>query len=148
MKRKKFVPSNQEHVITEIWRNSVKKIIATSKAPAAVGPYSQGYQVNDTLFVSGQIPFVPESMQLVSPDVSEQTLQSLKNIQAIVEAAGFSLTDIVKCQVFLKDMGDFGAVNAVYASFFGSHAPARVAVEVARLPKDVSVEIDAICMKG
>jgi 2-iminobutanoate/2-iminopropanoate deaminase len=112
----------------------MKKIIATSHAPAAVGPYSQAYQVDDTLFVSGQIPFVPETMLLVSPDVAEQALQSLKNIKAIVDAAGFALTDIVKCQVFAK--------------FFGSHAPARVAVEVSRLPKDVSVEIDAICMKG
>jgi 2-iminobutanoate/2-iminopropanoate deaminase len=126
----------------------MKKIIATSHAPAAVGPYSQAYQVDDTLFVSGQIPFVPETMLLVSPDVAEQALQSLKNIKAIVDAAGFALTDIVKCQVFLKSMEDFAKVNEVYAKFFGSHAPARVAVEVSRLPKDVSVEIDAICMKG
>lgn len=126
----------------------MKKIIATSHAPAAVGPYSQAYQVDDTLFVSGQIPFVPETMLLVSPDVAEQALQSLKNIKAIVDAAGFALTDIVKCQVFLKSMEDFATVNEVYAKFFGSHAPARVAVEVSRLPKDVSVEIDAICMKG
>jgi 2-iminobutanoate/2-iminopropanoate deaminase len=87
-------------------------------------------------------------MQLVSPDVSEQALQSLKNIKAIVDAAGFSIGDIVKCQVFLKSMDDFAAVNTVYAKFFGDHTPARVAVEVSRLPKDVSVEIDAICMKG
>jgi len=126
----------------------MKKIIATSHAPAAVGPYAQAYQVNDTLFVSGQIPFVPETMQLVSPDVSEQALQSLKNIKAIVDAAGFSIGDIVKCQVFLKSMDDFATVNTVYAKFFGDHTPARVAVEVSRLPKDVSVEIDAICMKG
>ncbi len=126
----------------------MKKTIATTAAPAAVGPYAQAYQVNDTLFVSGQIPFVPETMQLVSEDVSKQALQSLNNIKAIVEAAGFSITDIVKCQVFLKSMNDFAAVNAVYAGFFQDHTPARVAVEVSRLPKDVSVEIDAICMKG
>jgi 2-iminobutanoate/2-iminopropanoate deaminase len=125
----------------------MKKIIETQHAPAAVGPYAQAYQAGDTLFVSGQIPFVPETMQLVSDDVALQAKQSLKNIEAIVKEAGFALTDIVKCQVFLKDMNDFATVNAVYAEFFGSHTPARVAVEVSRLPKDVSVEIDAICMK-
>lgn len=126
----------------------MKKIIATSHAPAAVGPYSQAYLINDTLYVSGQIPFVPETMQLVSVDVAEQTLQSLRNIKAILDAAGFVLTDVVKCQVFLKSMDDFASVNAAYASFFGDHTPARVAVEVSRLPKDVSVEIDAVCVKG
>ena len=125
----------------------MKKMIATAQAPAAVGPYAQAVLAHDTLYVSGQIPFVPETMQLVSDDIAEQTLQSLKNVEAIVKEAGFTLTDIVKCQVFLKDMNDFAAVNAVYAEFFGSHTPARVAVEVARLPKDVSVEIDAICVK-
>jgi 2-iminobutanoate/2-iminopropanoate deaminase len=125
----------------------MKKTIVTKHAPAAVGPYAQAYLVNDTLYVSGQIPFVPETMQLVSEDVAKQTEQSLKNIAAIVQEAGFALTDIVKCQVFLKDMNDFAKMNAVYAEFFGDHTPARVAVEVARLPKDVSVEIDAICVK-
>ena len=125
----------------------MKKMIATKQAPAAVGPYAQAVLANDTLYVSGQIPFVPETMQLVSEDVAAQTLQSLQNVAAIVKEAGFALTDIVKCQVFLKDMNDFATVNTVYAEFFGSHTPARVAVEVARLPKDVSVEIDAICVK-
>ncbi len=125
----------------------MKKTIATTKAPAAVGPYAQAYLANDTLYVSGQIPFVPETMELVSTDVAKQATQSLKNIAAIVEEAGFALTDIVKCQVFLKDMNDFAKVNAAYAEFFGTHTPARVAVEVARLPKDVDVEIDAICVK-
>lgn len=125
----------------------MKKIIETKNAPAAVGPYAQAYLAHDTLYVSGQIPFVPETMQLVSDDVALQTQQSLKNVAAIVQEAGFALTDIVKCQVFLKDMNDFAKVNEVYARFFGSHTPARVAVEVSRLPKDVSVEIDAICVK-
>ncbi len=125
----------------------MRKAITTAHAPAAVGPYSQAYQVNDTLYVSGQIPFVPETMQLVSKDISLQTEQSLKNIQAIVLEAGFSITDIVKCQVFLRDMNDFAAVNNIYAQFFGEHAPARVAVEVSKLPKDVDIEIDAICQK-
>ncbi len=126
----------------------MKKTISTTKAPAAVGPYAQAFLANDTLYVSGQIPFVPETMQLVSPDVAAQAAQSLKNIAAIVAEAGFEITDIVKCQVFLRDMNDFATVNAVYADFFGSHTPARVAVEVSRLPKDVDVEIDAICVKG
>src|SRR5690554_1858931 len=125
----------------------MKKIIETKHAPAAVGPYAQAYLVNDTLYVSGQIPFVPETMQLLSDDVAVQTKRSLENIAAIVKEAGFSITDIVKCQVFLKDMNDFARVNEVYAQFFGSHTPARIAVEVSRLPKDVSVEIDAICVK-
>jgi 2-iminobutanoate/2-iminopropanoate deaminase len=134
-------------LIEEIRSYRMKKAITTVKAPAAVGPYAQAYQVNDTLYVSGQIPFVPETMQLVSKDVSLQAEQSLKNIHAIVSEAGFEITDIVKCQVFLKDMNDFAAVNAVYAAFFQGHTPARVAVEVSRLPKDVDVEIDAICQR-
>ncbi|MGM0432843.1 MAG: RidA family protein [Spirochaetota bacterium] len=126
----------------------MRKPIMTRKAPEAVGPYAQAYQVNETLYVSGQIPFVPETMQLVSSDISEQTRQSLKNIEAIVTEAGFSVTDIVKCQVFLIDMNNFAAVNKVYGEFFGEHTPARCAIEVSRLPKDVDVEIDAVCIKG
>ncbi len=126
----------------------MKKIITTPEAPAAIGPYCQGYQVNDTLYVSGQIPFVAETMKLVSDDIRKQARQSLKNVAAVVKAGGFDITDIVKCQVFLRDMNDFTAVNEEYAAFFGEHTPARAAVEVARLPKDVGVEIDAICMKG
>ena len=126
----------------------MKKIISTPHAPAAIGPYCQGYLVGDTLFVSGQIPFVAETMTLVSEDIRRQAQQSLENVAAVVTAAGFEITDIVKCQVFLRDMNDFAAVNEVYTAFFGSHTPARIAVEVSRLPKDVGVEIDAICMRG
>lgn len=126
----------------------MRKAIETKHAPAAVGPYAQAYMVDDTLYVSGQIPFVPETMELVSSDISEQTAQSLKNIEAIVKEAGFSITDIVKCQVFLQDMNNFAAVNAVYADFFKDHTPARCAVEVSGLPKNVDVEIDAICIKS
>jgi 2-iminobutanoate/2-iminopropanoate deaminase len=125
----------------------MKKSIATEAAPAAVGPYSQAYQVNETLYVSGQIPFDPKTMQLVSDDIEKQTLQVLKNIEAIVKKAGFKVTDIVKCQIFLTNMDNFNKINAVYANFFNGHAPARIAVEVSRLPKDVSIEIDAICVK-
>ena len=126
----------------------MRKTIVTKDAPAAIGPYAQAYQVNDTLYVSGQIPFVASTMTLVSEDIKEQTKMSLQNIDAIVKEAGFSILDIVKCQVFLRDMNDFAAVNEVYATFFKDHTPARVAVQVSRLPKDVGVEIDAICVKG
>ena len=125
----------------------MRKTISAKDAPTAIGPYAQAYQVNNTLFVSGQIPFVAASMNLISEDIKEQALQSLKNIEAIVKEAGFTLTDVVKCQVFLRDMNDFTAVNEVYAKFFKDHTPARIAVQVSRLPKDVGVEIDAICMK-
>ncbi|MBN2604842.1 MAG: RidA family protein [Bacilli bacterium] len=123
------------------------KIISTKNAPAAVGPYSQGVVVNGTLYVSGQIPFVPESMTLVGPTIEEQTLQSLTNVLAIVKEAGFELTDIAKCGVFMQDLGMFTAMNKVYEEFFKGHKPARFAVEVRRLPKDVLVEIDAIVAK-
>jgi 2-iminobutanoate/2-iminopropanoate deaminase len=123
------------------------QFIHTPNAPAAIGPYSQAVRAGNTLFVSGQIPFVPETMTVAGPDIGSQTRQSLANVKAIVEEAGFSLNDIVKCTVYLKDMGEFAVMNAEYAAFFGNHKPARAAVEVARLPKDVRVEIDAICVK-
>ena len=126
----------------------MKKIINTNDAPAAVGPYSQGYVAGNFLFVSGQIPFDPKTNALVSSDVAIQTKQSLDNILAIVKEAGFEKEDIVKCQIFLSDMNNFAIINEVYASFFGSHKPARAAVEVSRLPKDVDVEIDAICYRA
>lgn len=123
------------------------KFISTPHAPAAIGPYSQAVLANDTLYVSGQIPLIPETMTLAGPDTATQTRQSLRNIQAIVEAAGFRLTDVVRCTVYLKDMNEFAVMNAEYLAFFGEHKPARAAVEVARLPKDVRVEIDAICVR-
>jgi 2-iminobutanoate/2-iminopropanoate deaminase len=124
------------------------KFIVTKKAPSAVGPYSQGVMVKDTLYVSGQIPFVPETMTLVSDDIRKQTKQSLMNILAIVEEAGLKKTDIVKCNVYMTNLSDFGAMNEVYAEFFGDHKPARAAVEVRRLPKDVQIEIEAIAYKS
>jgi 2-iminobutanoate/2-iminopropanoate deaminase len=123
------------------------KFIETKKAPAAVGPYSQAVEADGTLYVSGQIPFVPETMTLVGATIQEQTKQSLDNIKAIVEEAGYKVENIVKCQVFLKDMNDFTYMNKVYEDFFDGHKPARCAVEVSRLPKDVKVEIDAVCVK-
>jgi len=121
--------------------------IKTHHAPEAIGAYSQGVMVNDTLYVSGQIPFVPETMTVISQDIKEQTQQSLNNILAIVEAAGLKKENIVKCGVFMKDLSDFGLMNEIYAQFFGSHKPARAAVEVSRLPRDVLIEIDAIAIK-
>lgn len=123
------------------------KFIQTNNAPAAIGPYSQAVLANDTLYVSGQIPFIPSTMTLVGPDISSQTKQSLNNIKGIIEEAGFKVTDIVKCTVFLKDMNMFSQMNTVYQEFFMDHKPARAAVEVARLPKDVLVEIDAVCVR-
>lgn len=125
----------------------MKKIIYTEKAPAALGPYSQGIEANGTLYVSGQIPFVPETMTLVSDDVKAQTRQSLENVKAIVEAAGYTMQDVVKAGVFIKNMDDFAAINEVYAEYLGDVKPARACVEVARLPKDVKVEIEVIAIK-
>lgn len=123
------------------------KMIQTLHAPAAVGAYSQGVLTNNTLYVSGQIPFIPETMTLISQDIQEQTLQSLKNVLAIVEAAGMQKENIVKCTVFMTNMGDFQLMNQVYGNFFGEHKPARAAVEVRRLPKDVMIEIEAIAIQ-
>ncbi len=122
----------------------MRKVINTPKAPAAIGPYSQGVQVGNLLFISGQIPFNPETMELVSQDIKEQTKQSLENLKAILEEAGLSLNNVVKTSVFIKDMNEFAQINEVYASYFSDNKPARACVEVARLPKDVRVEIEAI----
>ena len=124
------------------------KMIQTDQAPQAIGPYSQAVDANGTLYVSGQIPFVPETMTLVSEDIAEQTAQVLSNIKGIVTAASYQVTDIVKCTVFLKDITDFPAMNAVYADFFGDHKPARATAESPHLPKNVLLEIDAICVKS
>jgi 2-iminobutanoate/2-iminopropanoate deaminase len=124
-----------------------KKIIITDKAPAAIGPYSQGIIAGNLIFVSGQIPFDPEASKMVEGSIKDQTEQSLKNIKAVLEAAGATLDDVVKCTVFLKDMDTFGEMNEKYTEFFKENPPARAAVEVARLPKDVGVEIEAIALK-
>ncbi|MGL5000727.1 MAG: RidA family protein [Cetobacterium sp.] len=125
----------------------MKKFINTTKAPAAIGPYSQAVEVNGTLYVSGQIPFVPETMSVISDDVKEQTRQSLENVKAILEEAGYTLNDVVKAGVFIKDMNDFTSINEVYSEYLGEVKPARACVEVARLPRDVKVEIEVIAVK-
>ncbi|KOS63045.1 RidA family protein [Lysinibacillus agricola] len=121
------------------------KVVATTNAPAAIGPYSQGIIVNGMFYSSGQIPLTAAG-ELVEGDITAQTNQVFANLKAVLEAAGTSLDNIVKTTVFMKDMNDFVAMNEVYASHFGDHKPARSAVEVARLPKDVKVEIEVIAI--
>jgi len=123
------------------------KIISTTNAPAAIGPYSQAIEANGTLYISGQIPFDPQTMACVSEDVAQQTDQCLKNIKAILEAAGYTLENVVKCGIFIKDMNDFATINDVYGQYFSEHKPARACVEVARLPRDVKIEIEATAVK-
>ena len=124
----------------------MKKIIMTENAPKALWPYSQAIMVGNTLYVSGQIPFVPETMTLVSEDIQAQTRQSIENIKAIVNEAGGELSDIVKVNVFVKNIEDFDKINEVYAEYFSEAKPARALVEVARLPRDVKIEIEAIAV--
>jgi len=122
--------------------------ISTDGAPGAIGPYSQAVAVDGWMFCSGQIPMDPATGDLVQGDIQAQTDQVLKNLTAVLEAAGASLSNIVKTTVFLEDMGDFGGMNEVYARHFGEHKPARAAVAVRTLPKNVKVEIEAIVRLG
>ena len=125
----------------------MKKIISTQNAPAAVGPYSQAVEVNGTLYVSGQIPLDPLTGRIVEGGVTEQTTQVLKNIGAILDAAGYGYKDVVKCTCLLNDIIDFKAMNEVYASFFIENMPARVAYAVADLPLGALIEIELIAAK-
>ena len=122
----------------------MKKVISTSKAPAAIGPYSQAIQVGNLVFASGQIPINPATGNFVEGGVKEQARQSLTNVKAILEEAGLTLDNVVKTTVFLADMNDFADVNAVYAEFFAEPYPARSAVAVKALPKGALVEIEVI----
>lgn len=124
----------------------MKKVIATSNAPKAVGPYSQAIEVNGTLYISGQIPVVPADGS-VPESIEEQTRQSLKNIGAILEEAGMSYGNVVKTTVLLDDIRDFAAANAVYAEFFTEDKPARACFQVAALPMGVKIEIEAIAVR-
>lgn len=125
-----------------------KQAISTAQAPAAIGPYSQAIRSGNLIFVSGQIPLDPATGQLVEGDAAVQTERVLRNLAAILEAAGASLAQVLKTTVYLKDLGDFGKMNEVYARFFGDRPPARATVEVARLPRDVSVEIELVAEVG
>ncbi|HBR56060.1 MAG TPA: reactive intermediate/imine deaminase [Blastocatellia bacterium] len=124
----------------------MKQAISTEKAPGAIGPYSQAVRAGGMIFCSGQIPIDPKTGAFVSEDVGEQTEQVLKNLAAVLEAAGTTLNDVVKTTVFLADMNDFAAMNEVYARYFAENKPARATVQAARLPRDARVEIDCIAI--
>ena len=124
----------------------MRDVVATKDAPQAIGPYSQAIKANGFVFVSGQIAIDPASGQIIAGDVAAQTERVLKNLEAILKAAGTGLEKVVRTTVFLKNMGDFTAMNEVYGRFWKSAPPARSTVEVARLPKDVAVEIDVIAL--
>lgn len=123
-----------------------KEVIQTKNAPAAIGPYVQGIGLENLVFTSGQLPLHPETGDMPT-DIYEQTILSLTNVKAVLEAAGSDMTKIIKLGVFLKDMNDFARMNEAYATFFPNDAPCRTTVEVARLPKDAAVEIDAIAYR-
>jgi 2-iminobutanoate/2-iminopropanoate deaminase len=125
----------------------MKKIISTEEAPQAIGPYNQAIEANGFVFISGQIPLLPDSGEVVEGGIEEQTHQVFKNLEAILKAAGCTFDNVVKTWCFLKSMNDFVAMNGVYAQYFKENQPARAAVEVSRLPKDVMIEIEAIAVK-
>jgi len=125
----------------------MREVVSTKDAPQAIGPYSQAIKANGFVFTSGQIAIDPATQQLVAGDVATQTERVLRNLSEILEAAGSGLGKVVRSTVFLKDMNDFGAMNQVYGKYFSSSPPARSTVEVARLPKDVLVEIDVIALE-
>jgi len=123
-----------------------RKVVATTGAPQAIGPYSQAICIGELIFCSGQIPLTPEG-KILDGDISAQTRQVLTNLQAVLAAAGSSMAQVVKTTVFMADMADFTAMNQVYGEFFGSAPPARSTVQVARLPRDARVEIEAVAVK-
>lgn len=124
----------------------MREVIATEHAPQAIGPYSQAIRAQGLVFTSGQVAIDPATQQVVSGDISAQTDRVLKNLQSILQASGSGLEKVLRCTVFLKSMGDFGPMNEVYGRYFKQSPPARSTVEVARLPKDVLVEIDVIAL--
>ena len=128
------------------WRFIMKKVIATSKAPGAIGPYSQAIMAGNIIYTSGQLPIDPETGEMAGNDIVLQTRMSLKNVKAILEEAGSSMDKIVKTTVYLSDMANFGKMNEVYKEFFSGDYPARSAFQVARLPKDALVEIEVVAI--
>jgi len=124
----------------------MKKIISTDRAPKAIGPYSQAVVVNGLAFLSGQIPIDPETNQLIEGDVVAQTVRVLENLKIVLEACGSSLDQVVKTTVFVKDLGEFAKINETYVLYFPQNPPARATVEVARLPRDVRVEIECVAV--
>ena len=130
---------------TEI--NIMKKVISTEKAPAAIGPYSQAILSNNTLYCSGQIAINPATGKLVMENITAETNQVMQNISAVLTAAEMDFSNVVKCSIFMKDMNDYAAINEVYTKSFGKNPPAREAVQVSVLPKNVNVEISVIAVK-
>jgi 2-iminobutanoate/2-iminopropanoate deaminase len=124
----------------------MKQIVSTSKAPGSVGPYSQAVKANGFVFLSGQIPLDVTTGNLVTGNIQEQATRVLENLKTVLEAAGLSLENVVKSSVFLRDMNDFDAMNETYSKYFPANAPARTTVQVARLPRDVGIEIDVIAL--
>jgi 2-iminobutanoate/2-iminopropanoate deaminase len=125
-----------------------KTIVRTEKAPAAAGPYSQAVRVGQMVYTAGQIPMDPTTGKVITGDISKQAEQALRNVQAVLEAAGASLDHVVKTTVFLQDMNDFGEMNEVYGRFFNQNPPARTTVEVAALPLGVRIEVEAVALVG
>lgn len=123
------------------------QIIFTSEAPAPIGPYSQAVLAGNTLYVSGQIALDPDTGELINENITEETHAVMKNMEAVLRAAGFGFSDVVKCTIFIREMGQFSVINEAYGQYFKSNPPARETVEVSRLPKNVSVEISCIAVK-
>lgn len=123
-----------------------KKVIQTDKAPKAIGPYSQAIQAGNLLFLSGQIPIDPKTGELTEGDIRQQTQQVLENIKGLLESQGLGMEDVTKVTIFLKDIGSFNQVNEVYATYFSSSPPARSTIEVAKLPRNAEIEIEAIAL--
>lgn len=126
----------------------MRRAVSSPAAPKAIGPYSQAIQAGPLLFLSGQIPLDPETGQMIEGDIAAQTHRVFKNLQAVLEAAGATLDDVVRTTVYVADMNDFAVINEVYGAYFSSPAPARATVQAARLPKDARVEIDMIAVVG
>nr|WKN39314.1 Rid family detoxifying hydrolase [Tunicatimonas sp. TK19036] len=124
-----------------------RKIIRTAEAPAPIGPYNQAILTNGTLYVSGQIAIEVESGELLNDNITQETHQVMKNLEAILRAADMQFSDVIKCSIFIRDMGQFATINEAYGQYFSVDPPARETVEVSRLPKDVSVEISCIAVK-
>lgn len=124
-----------------------KRIIHTDKAPEAIGPYSQAVEIENTIYLSGQIPIDPGSGRIVEEEIKGQTHQVIKNISAILHEAGYTLDDVVQCQIFLEDLDDYGEMNAVYSSYFKNDFPARAVVEVSSIPRDALIEMMVVAKK-
>lgn len=134
-------------ITNEIKRSGMKRIISTTSAPGAIGPYSQAVEANGTLYISGQVPIDPATGKIVEGGITEQTTQALKNIRAILLAAGYTMNDVVKSTCLLSDMSDFKAMNEVYAQFYTSDQPARAAFAVRGLPLGALIEIETVAVK-